>query len=201
MGLVSLFLDTFVGVDPQLAADILVSGLGASALSVARFSEAFLVLRADDVGLTLALVPLVMVVMSVAYTLSAYPAGVLSDRMDRRALIVLGLLVLIAVDLVLALATGIRLVLVGAALWGLHMGLTQGLLAAMVADATPERIRGIAFRRVPHGDRFGAARGQPDRRSAMGPVRSPATYYAGMAFAGIALIGLLVVRRRDRVRP
>ena len=169
-------------------------------LSVARFSEAFLVLRADDVGLTLALVPLVMVVMSVAYTLSAYPAGVLSDRMDRRALIVLGLLVLIAADLVLALATGIRLVLVGAALWGLHMGLTQGLLAAMVEGATPERIRGTAFGVFHMVTGLALLAASLIAGLLWDQYGPPATFYAGMAFAGIALIGLLVVRRRDRVR-
>ena len=142
-----------------------------------------------------------MVVMSVAYTLSAYPAGVLSDRMDRRALIVLGLLVLIAVDLVLALATGIRLVLVGAALWGLHMGLTQGLLAAMVADATPERIRGIAFGVFHMVTGLALLAASLIAGLLWDQYGPPATYYAGMAFAGIALIGLLVVRRRDRVRP
>ena len=166
-------------------------------LSVARFSEAFLVLRADDVGLSLALVPVVMVVMSVAYTLSAYPAGVLSDRVDRRAVIVMGLFVLIAADLVLARATGFGLVLVGAALWGLHMGLTQGLLAAMVADATPDRIRGTAF------GVFHMVTGLALLAASLiagllwdryGP---PATFYAGMGFATVALVGLLVVRRRD----
>ncbi|MFT5181435.1 MAG: MFS family permease [Alphaproteobacteria bacterium] len=166
-------------------------------LSVARFSEAFLVLRADNVGLTLALVPLVMVVMSVAYTLSAYPAGVLSDRTDRRTVIVVGLLMLIAADLVLALATGIGLVLVGAALWGLHMGLTQGLLATMVADTTPAHIRGTAFgvfHMVTGLALLAASLIAGFLWDQYGPA---ATFYAGMAFAEVALAGLLVVRRRD----
>jgi MFS family permease len=166
-------------------------------LSVARFSEAFLVLRADNVGLTLALVPLVMVVMSVAYTLSAYPAGVLSDRTDRRTVIVVGLLMLIAADLVLALATGIGLVLVGAALWGLHMGLTQGLLATMVADTTPAHIRGTAFgvfHMVTGLALLAASLIAGFLWDQYGPA---ATFYAGMAFAEVALAGLLVVHRRD----
>ncbi len=168
----------------------------AAVLSVARFSEAFLVLRAENVGLTLALVPLVLVAMSVAYAGSAYPAGVLSDRMDRRAVLVVGLLLLIAADLVLALATGIGLVLIGAALWGLHMGLTQGLLSAMVADASPARIRGTAF------GVFHMVSGLALLAASLiagllwdlyGP---PVTFFAGMAFTGIALVGLMVVRRR-----
>ena len=114
-------------------------------ISMARFSEAFLVLRAEHVGLAIALVPMVFVVMNVVYAVSAYPAGTLSDRMDRRIVLAVGLVVLIAADVVLALATGIWLVMAGVVLWGLHMGLTQGLLAAMVADATAPEIRGTAF--------------------------------------------------------
>jgi MFS family permease len=114
-------------------------------LAVARFSEAFLVLRAQNVGLAIALVPIVFIVMNVVYAISAYPAGTLSDRMDRRIILAVGFAVLIAADVVLALATGIWMVMAGTVLWGLHMGLTQGLLAAMVADTTPPRIRGTAF--------------------------------------------------------
>lgn len=168
----------------------------AAVLSVARFSEAFLVLRAENVGLTLALVPLVIVAMSVAYAGSAYPAGVLSDRMDRRAVLVVGLFLLIAADLVLALATGISMVIVGAVLWGFHMGLTQGLLSAMVADTTAERIRGTAF------GVFHMVSGLALLAASLiagllwdlyGP---PATFFAGMVFTAIALVGLMAVRRR-----
>lgn len=165
-------------------------------LSVARFSEAFLVLRAESVGLTLALVPLVMVVMSVAYTLSAYPAGVLSDRVDRRSVFVVGLIVLIAADLVLALAGDIWLVTVGAALWGLHMGLTQGLLATMVADATPAQLRGTAFgvfHMVTGLALLAASVIAGLLWDSFGPA---ATFYAGMVFAALALVGLMIVRRR-----
>lgn len=113
--------------------------------TLARFSEAFLVLRAADVGLAPMLVPLVMVVMNVVYALVAAPAGSLSDTFGRKGLLATGLAVLIAADLVLALVGSIWGVLAGVALWGLHMGLTQGLLAAMVADAAPARLRGTAF--------------------------------------------------------
>jgi MFS family permease len=120
--------------------------VGVSAIfTLARFSEAFLLLRAQSVGLQLALVPLVMVVMNVIYTVSAWPAGALSDRVDRYLVLAAGFAVLILADLVLALGDSAAVVLLGAALWGLHMGLTQGLFAALVADTAPAELRGTAF--------------------------------------------------------
>ncbi|MEO7642339.1 MAG: MFS transporter, partial [Ramlibacter sp.] len=113
--------------------------------TLARFSEAFLVLKAQETGMLLAWVPLVVVAMNVAYTLSAYPFGSLSDRVSHRALLGLGLLVLSAADLVLAFGNHWTTVVLGVLLWGLHMGMTQGLLARMVADAGPEDLRGTAF--------------------------------------------------------
>jgi predicted MFS family arabinose efflux permease len=112
---------------------------------LARFSEAFLVLRAQERGMGLAQVPLVMAAMSLAYALSAYPFGKLSDRVSHGVLLAGGLLVLVAADAVLALAGGWAGVLAGVLLWGLHMGMTQGLLSAMVANAAPEQLRGTAF--------------------------------------------------------
>ena len=105
--------------------------------SLARFSEAFLVLRAADLGLSLTWVPLVLVVMSTVYALTAYPAGWLSDRMPRRFLLALGLVVLILADTVLALSSTIGTMFSGIALWGLHMGLTQGIFASLIADVAP----------------------------------------------------------------
>jgi len=113
--------------------------------SLARFSEAFLVLRAQQSGMALALVPLVMMLMSMVYAASAYPFGKLSDHMSHTKLLVLGLLVLIAADLVLAYSSHWSMVLAGVTLWGLHMGMTQGLLATMVADVAPADLRGTAF--------------------------------------------------------
>ena len=113
--------------------------------TLARFSEAFLVLRAADCGIGAALVPLVMVAMNAIYAGVAYPAGVLADRMSHRALLAIGLVVLVAADLVLAGARDWPVLLAGVALWGVHMGLTQGLLAAMVADTAPADLRGTAF--------------------------------------------------------
>jgi MFS family permease len=113
--------------------------------TLARFSEAFLVLRATQSGLTLAWAPVVMIVMNVVYALSAYPAGILSDRIGRRGLLLFGLLLLVAADFMLAHASGPAVLLWGVSLWGLHMGLTQGILAALVADTTSPALKGTAF--------------------------------------------------------
>ena len=121
-----------------------VVGIGAL-FTLARFSEAFLVLRALQGGIALALVPLVMVAMNVVYALSAYPFGKLSDRMPHKTLLALGLAVLIVADLVLASSTHWSVLLAGVALWGVHMGMTQGLLATMVAEVAPADLRGTAF--------------------------------------------------------
>ncbi|AYZ66778.1 MFS transporter [Burkholderia multivorans] len=121
-----------------------VVAIGAT-FTLARFSEAFLVLRAQQTGMDVAWVPSVMVVMSLAYTLSAYPVGVVSDRLDRRALLAIGMALLIAADLLLGARADAATVLTGVAVWGLHMGFTQGILAAMVADTAPAEWRGTAF--------------------------------------------------------
>lgn len=113
--------------------------------TLARFSEAFLVLRAQQAGLALTWIPLVLVVMNVVYALSAYPAGALSDRLPRSTLLLAGLGVMIIADLILARATSPVLVLCGVAAWGLHMGLTQGILAALLADTAPADLKGTAF--------------------------------------------------------
>ena len=113
--------------------------------TLARFSEAFLILKANAEGLPLALAPLVLVVMNVVYALGAYPAGVLSDRVAPRGLLLSGLAALIAADLALALVPGLVGAFTGIALWGAHMALTQGLFAKLVADRAPEELRGSAF--------------------------------------------------------
>ncbi|MDX6751442.1 MFS transporter [Geminicoccaceae bacterium 1502E] len=113
-------------------------------MSLARFSEAFLILRAQQQGLSTTLAPLALALMSVVYAASAYPAGALADRIDRRRLLMGGLMVLVLADLLLA-AGGLVPALAGVALWGLHMGLSQGLLAALVADTAPPALRGSAF--------------------------------------------------------
>ncbi len=113
--------------------------------ALARFSEAFLLLRAEQGGLPVAWIPLVMVVMNVVYSASAYPLGRLADRMSHSSLLAIGMLVLLLADLALAASNHWAMVLVGVAVWGLHMGMTQGLLAAMVAEAAPADLRGTAF--------------------------------------------------------
>lgn len=121
-----------------------VVGIGA-VFTLARFSEAFLVLRVQQGGLSLAWVPLVLIVMNAIYALGAYPLGKLADRMDHRHLLVWGLLLLIAADVLLAWSDHGPIVWAGIALWGLHMAMTQGLLATMVADVAPADLRGTAF--------------------------------------------------------
>jgi MFS family permease len=119
--------------------------LVAALFTLARFSEAFLILRAADVGLGLGLVPAVLVVMNVAYAASALPAGWLSDRVNRWGVFAAGAAFLIVADVVLAFGSSLAVVGLGVALWGLHMGFTQGLLAALVADSARAEQRGTAF--------------------------------------------------------
>ena len=168
----------------------------AAVFTLARFSEAFLILRAGELGLPLMLVPLVLVGMNAVYALSAWPAGVLSDRMSRPAMLLAGLAVLIAADLVLALAPGLVGLGLGVALWGLHMGLTQGLLAALVAEAVPAELRGTAygmFNLVTGGALLLASVIAGGLWQAVG---SDATFLAGAAFAALAALGLAPLRRR-----
>ena len=113
--------------------------------TLARFSEAFLILRAQQQGLADSYAPLVLVAMNVVYALAAYPLGKLADRMSHMALLRAGVIMLIAADLVLAQAQGLAAVAFGVILWGLHLGMTQGLLATMVADTAPAHLRGTAF--------------------------------------------------------
>jgi predicted MFS family arabinose efflux permease len=119
-------------------------GVGA-VFTLARFSEAFLVLRAQQSGVAMALVPLVMVAMNLVYSACAYPFGKLSDRVNHSTLLFIGLLVLVAADLVLARNNDWISLTIGIVLWGIHMGMTQGLLSTMVADTAPADLRGTAF--------------------------------------------------------
>lgn len=121
-----------------------VAGVGV-VFTLARFSEAFLILRAGESGLAPTWAPAVMVLMSLAFSLSAYPAGALSDRVDRTSVLAVGTGCLIAADLLLAFVPGLGGLVLGVVLWGLHMGLTQGLFAALIADNAPIELRGTAF--------------------------------------------------------
>jgi predicted MFS family arabinose efflux permease len=173
----------------------------AGVLTLARFSEAFLVLRAQNIGFSNALAPLVMVVMSIVYAAASYPSGAAADRGHGPRLLSAGLLVLIAADVVLARADGRLAVLVGAALWGLHMGLTQGLLAALVAAAAPADLRGTAFGvfNLVCGVALLAASGLAGWLwDAFGPRF---TFYVGAGFTAIAWIGFLRYGRRAAALP
>ncbi len=117
----------------------------AALLTLARFSEAFLILKGQATGLPIAWVPVILIGMNIVYSLTAYPAGRLSDRIDRKTVLKIGVAFLVAADLVLAAAGSYWTLSLGIALWGLHMGFTQGLFAAMIADATPPPLRGTAF--------------------------------------------------------
>jgi MFS family permease len=177
-----------------------VTGLGAL-FTLARFSEAFLVLRALSAGMALAVVPAVMVAMNLAYALGAYPAGRLADRLPARGLLALGLLVLAAADLLLARAQAWPGVLCGAALWGLHMALTQGLFAKLVADVAPAGLRGTAFgffNVVTGVAALGASALAGLVWSRLGPQ---ATFAVGGLLAVAALGGLPLMRRRREHSP
>jgi MFS family permease len=167
----------------------------ASAFTLARFSEAFLLLRAQSVGLPLALVPVMLVVMNVVYALSAWPAGALSDRIGRYGVLTWGFAILIAADFALALAPNAAIVALGAALWGLHMGLTQGILASLIADTAPADLRGTAF------GMFNLVTGIATLAASviagvlwdlLGPQ---VTFLAGAIFTALALIVVPLVRR------
>ncbi len=166
----------------------------AAVLTLARFSEAFLLLRAMDVGLSAPLVPVILLLMNVVYAASAYPFGRLSDRGGRRLLLAVGIGFLIVADLLLAAADTIGLVGAGAVLWGLHMGATQGLLAAMVAETAPSDLRGTAFG-VFNLVTAGALLAASMLAGALWDAVTPAmTFIAGAGFSTVALIGLLVRR-------
>ena len=173
----------------------LVVALGA-VFTLARFSEAFLILRAQDVGLAIGYVPLIMIVMNVVYAAFAYPAGVAADRLSPRTLLVFGIGVLIAADVVLAMSASPSVAFIGAALWGLHMAFTQGLLSKLVADTAPAGLRGTAFgifNLMSGGALLLASVIAGALWSAFG---APATFIAGAAFAALAASGLLLYRPR-----
>ena len=160
--------------------------------TLARFSEAFLVLRASEVGIAVAWVPLVMVAMNLAYAASAYPFGKLSDSFSHRKLLALGLAVLIAADLVLASASGWAMLGVGVALWGVHMGMTQGLLAAMVADSVPADLRGTGFGLFNLVSGFAMLAASAIAGFLWHYFGSALTFYAGVGFATLTLAGLIL---------
>jgi MFS family permease len=168
----------------------IVVALGA-VFTLARFSEAFLILRAHGVGLPVAYTPAILIVMNVIYAIFAYPAGAAADRLPVRTLLLFGLVVLVVADIVLAIAVSPPTALLGAALWGLHMAFTQGLLSKLVADAAPADLRGTAFgifNLVSGGALLLASVVAGSLWSLLG---ASATFLAGASFAGLAAGGLL----------
>lgn len=175
----------------------------AAVFTLARFSEAFLLLRAQSLDVRPGLIPGVLVLMSLAYSLSAYPVGVLADRANRRILLATGLAMLFVADVVLAFATDLAALGVGVIVWGLHMGFTQGLFSALVAETAPEQLRGTAF------GIFNLVTGIALLVASVlagllwdvaGP---PGTFLAGAGFSMLTLLGLLVIPRhhiQNRIR-
>jgi MFS family permease len=165
-------------------------------LTLAGFSQAFLILRAQAAGLPLALAPLVLVVMNIVYAVSAYPLGALSDRVNRRQLLALGFATLIAADLILAWAPNLRVVMAGVAVWGLYLGMTQGLLAALVADAAPANLRASAFGAFNFAGGIALVLASVLAGFLWAHIGPAATFIAGAALAalGISLLQLLPAR-------
>ncbi len=171
----------------------------AAVFTLARFSEAFLILKAQSVGLPIAFVPAVLVMMNVAYALAAYPAGVLADAGGGRdRVLVTGIALLVVADVILALATGVWATLAGVVFWGLHMGFTQGLLSTLVADTSPPELRGTAFglfNLVTGVALLAASVLAGALWDSFGPR---ATFLAGAGFTAVSLLGLVIALRRRR---
>jgi MFS family permease len=163
--------------------------------SLARFSEAFLILRAQAVGLPVVLVPLVLVLMNVVYAAAAYPAGVLSDHANRVTVLGVGFAFLAAADLVLGLTKGLVGVAVGVALWGLHMGFTQGLLATLVADTAAPELRGTAYGMLNLLSGLALLVASVLAGALWESVGAEGTFLAGAMFTAVALAGLAAARR------
>lgn len=167
----------------------------AALFTLARFSEAFLILRARSLGLDAGWAPGVLVVMNVAYALSAYPAGVLSDRFGRLGVFLAGAALLIAADVALALAPSLAWVAVGLILWGLHMGFTQGLLSALVADTVPADLRGTGFGALNLAVGLATLAASLMAGALWDAIGPSATFIAGALLAALSLVGLGVASR------
>ncbi|MCW6511877.1 MFS transporter [Lichenifustis flavocetrariae] len=166
-------------------------------LTLARFSEAFLILRAQDLGLVATLVPLVLVVMNVVYGLVAYPMGILADRKDPKLLLCAGFGVLVAADVILAFAPNLWVGVFGVALWGLHMGMTQGLLASLVSAAVPADRRGTAFGVYNLAGGVALLLASVLAGALWQSYGPGSTFMVGAAFTMVGLIGAVTLLRRD----
>lgn len=168
-----------------------------SLLTLSRFSEAFLPLKSQEAGLSLAWIPITMVVMHAVYGLTAYPVGYLSDRIGRRSLIALSLLFLIAADLALATAQTLPMLFAGIVLWGLHMGFSQGILSTLIADSAPQNLKGTAFGLFNLATGLTVILGNVSAGLLWETYGSSSTFLAGavMAFASLATVPLLSAAR------
>ena len=175
----------------------LVVALGA-VFTLARFSEAFLILRAQDVGLAIGYVPVIMIVMNVVYSIFAYPAGAAADRFSARILLLCGLGILVTADIVLAIAASPGIALLGAAFWGLHMAFTQGLLSKLVADTAPTDLRGTAFGIFNLVSGVALLLASVIAGALWSMFGASATFIAGASFAALAAMGLLLYRSNVR---
>lgn len=171
----------------------LVVMLGA-VFTLARFSEAFLILRAQDVGLAIAYVPAIMIVMNMVYSVFAYPAGAAADRLSARKLLAFGLGLLVVADVILAVAASPPLAFLGVAFWGLHMAFTQGLLSKLVADTAPSELRGTAFGVFNLVSGVVLLPASVIAGSLWSVYGAPAPFIAGALFAALAAMGLLFYR-------
>jgi MFS family permease len=162
--------------------------------TLARFSEAFLVLRAQSVGLAIGFVPMIMIVMNLVYAASAYPAGIASDHLSRRMMLVAGLSMLVVAEVVLAVAAVPWQVFAGAGLWGLHMGFTQGLFNKLVADTAPAELRGTAFGFFNLTSGVSMLVASVIAGLLWQSVGPQATFLAGASFAALAAIGVLAYK-------
>jgi MFS family permease len=175
----------------SLSADYWLTVALGSMFTLARFSEAFLILRAQRAGLSATHVPIVLVVMNIAYTVGAYPAGVASDRWRPSTLLLAGMGVLIVADVMLATAPTIALVLAGAGLWGLHMALTQGLFSKLVADTASAPLRGTAFGVFNLATGISTLLASVIAGALWNTLGPGATFWVGAAFAGVTASGVL----------
>jgi MFS family permease len=166
----------------------------AAVFTLARLSEAFLILGAQSVGLPIALFPAVMVLMNIVYALAAYPAGILSDRVDRHSVLIAGLGLLFVADLVLALSGSIFGIACGVILWGLHMGLTQGLLATLVADTALAELLGTAYGMFNLMTGVALLAASVIAGALWDFVGPKGTFLAGTVFTTVAILGLLTLR-------
>ncbi|MDP3458500.1 MAG: MFS transporter [Hyphomonas sp.] len=166
--------------------------------TLARFSEAFLVLKANDEGLPLALAPLVLVVMNVIYSLGAYPAGAWSDRASPATLLLWGLVALFFADLMLALSPGVFSAFAGIALWGAHLALTQGLLAKLVAQSAPADLRGSAFGLFNLATGIAMLAASAIAGVLWDGIGPSATFLGGAGFAVLAAVLIILLGRQAR---